>query len=129
MENTCLDSRGLHYWRCCVAYRRGHLCRITNLPKGDVSSSTRFKKFEDRQVESEKRWEHSIGVVRDKRMTWGGVIVPPEIHPFFFFCYTFKRCDYTSTTCAHTLPAAVIQFRRLKSRDKEIEGAKGKRRG
>lgn len=55
------------------------------------------------------------------------VIVPPEIHPLF----PFKRCDYTATMCAHTfthtaVPAAVavIQFRRLEGKDKEIEEAK-----
>lgn len=73
------------------------------------------------------------GVHRDTKSANGGtgesdmgpaVIVPPEIHPPF----PFKRCDYTATLCAHTfphaLPAAVIQFRRLEGRDKEMEGAK-----
>lgn len=52
------------------------------------------------------------------------VIVPPEIHPLF----PFKRCDYTATMRAHIFahapPAALIQFKRLEGRDKEIEGAK-----
>lgn len=50
------------------------------------------------------------------------VIVSPEIHPLF----PFKRCDYTATMCTHTPAharlAALIQFRRLEERDKEMEG-------
>ena len=62
------------------------------------------------------------GIQRGGTVVGGGesdmgpvVIVPPEIHPPF----PFKRCDYTATMRAHTLPphtlpAVVIQFREVR---------------